>query len=661
MAKTAVYVGNDPAALTAYNNWVGKAPSLVVNYLNNDSWSGFDSSAPYEASLWKGAAAPSIWSVPLTVWGTSLEQVATGAYNSHFLAAAQELAQTAPSSDGSIYIRVGWEYNGSWMPWASEGHEAAFAQSFQNFVNTFRSVSSKFKFVLDVNAGGNVDPAKAYPGDKYVDVIGLDDYYNTQWFSSDPNVAFSAKVAEQYGLQWHQDFAAAHGKATALSEWGVMSNNSGPYVQSMVKWISDHNMVYASYWDANAGGYNGKLSNGQYPDAGAAYKAAIQSLQGSVAVAPAPVSSPPISSPSSSTDTLVLKMSGDSYQGTPHFIVTVDGQQVGGTLTTSAAHASGQTQDITLTGNFGAGAHDVAVKFIDDVYGGSSAADRNLYLHQISLNGQVQAGSTSTNTAGSNSNGVANMLSNGTATFHTGGTDTLVFKVSGDSYQGTPHFIVTVDGQQVGGTLTTSAAHASGQTQDITLTGNFGSGTHDVAVKFIDDVYGGSSAADRNLYVHQISLNGQVQAGSTSDNTAGPNSNGVANLWNSGTATFHTGGTDTLVFKVSGDSYQGTPHFLVTVDGQQVGGTLTTSAVHASGQTQDITLTGNFGAGAHDVAVKFIDDAWGGSAATDRNLYVHQVSLNGHIQAGDLADNHAGMNTAGVANLLSNGTADWHM
>jgi endoglucanase len=241
------------------------------------------------------------------------------------------------------------------------------------------------------------------------------------------------------------------------------------------------------------------------------------------------------------------------------------------------------------------------------------------------------------------------------------GDHTLVLTVSGDSYKGNPHFVVTVDGEQVGGTLTTSAAHALGQTQDITLTGNFGAGAHDVAVKFIDDVYGGSSAADRNLYVHQISLNGQVQAGSTSDNTAGPNSNGVANLWNSGTATFHTGGTDTLVFKVSGDSYQGTPHFLVTVDGQQVGGTLTTSAVHASGQTQDITLTGNFGAGAHDVAVKFIDDAWGGSAATDRNLYVHQVSLNGHIQAGDLADNHAGMNTAGVANLLSNGTADWHM
>ncbi|MCJ2107536.1 hypothetical protein MKK70_19540 [Methylobacterium sp. E-041] len=82
------------------------------------------------------------------------------------------------------------------------------------------------------------------------------------------------------------------------------------------------------------------------------------------------------------------------------------------------------------------------------------------------------------------------------------------------------------------------------------------------------------------------------------------------------------------MFKVSGDNWQGDPHFTVTVDGKQVGGVLTTSASHAAGQTQDITLTGNFGAGAHDVAVKFIhnaDHGWG----NDRNLGVHQVTLVG--------------------------------
>ncbi|RYF02426.1 MAG: hypothetical protein EOO77_32675, partial [Oxalobacteraceae bacterium] len=399
MVQTGVYGSNDPAGVKAYAGWVGAMPNNVLAYLNNDSWSGFDSSIGYEVSLWKHTKASNIWSVPLTVWGTSLEQVATGSYNDHFLKAAQSLAQTKPSADGNIYIRAGWEFNGSWMPWAAEGHEGAFIKSFQNLVDTFRSVSDKFKFVWDVNESDSTyNPTKAYPGDKYVDVVGMDTYYNTAWDSTNPHAAFQHNVKAPYGLQWQQDFAAAHGKATSISEWGVMTNEAGPYIQALTKWMSDHNMVFQNYWDSNAD-YSGLLSNGQNPDAGVALKQAFAALSGTSAAQPAPAPSAPVAAPalnaapaSGSADTLVFKVSGDSYQGTPHFVVTVDGQQVGGTLTTSAAHASGQTQDITLTGNFGAGAHDVAVKFIDDVYGGSSAADRNLYVHQVSLNGQVQAG-----------------------------------------------------------------------------------------------------------------------------------------------------------------------------------------------------------------------------------------------------------------------------
>ncbi|MCJ2106282.1 glycoside hydrolase family 26 protein, partial [Methylobacterium sp. E-041] len=185
-----------------------------------------------------------IWSVPLTVWGTSLEQVATGAFNDHFLKAAQGLAQTKASSDGNIYVRVGWEFNGSWMPWAANGHEAAFIKAFQELVTTFRSVSDKFKFVWDTtNDGGNMNPEKAYPGDKYVEVIGTDVCYSTQWDVTDAGKGVKGEVTRSYGLQGQQEVAAAHGRATAISEWGVASDNAGPYVQAMTKWMADHKMV----------------------------------------------------------------------------------------------------------------------------------------------------------------------------------------------------------------------------------------------------------------------------------------------------------------------------------------------------------------------------------------------------------------------------------
>ncbi|MCJ2107535.1 hypothetical protein MKK70_19535 [Methylobacterium sp. E-041] len=96
-------------------------------------------------------------------------------------------------------------------------------------------------------------------------------------------------------------------------------------------------------------------------------------------------------------------------------------------------------------------------------------------------------------------------LSNGSE----GRSSTLILRVSEDAYQGDPHFTVTVDGKQVGGTLTTSASHAAGQTQDITLTGNFGSGDRALAVKIIDNADNGWGN-DRNVYVQQVTLHGQT-------------------------------------------------------------------------------------------------------------------------------------------------------
>ena len=52
-------------------------------------------------------------------------------------------------------------------------------------------------------------------------------------------------------------------------------------------------------------------------------------------------------------------------------------------------------------------------------------------------------------------------------------------------------------------------------------------------------------------------------------------------------------------------------------------------APHASGQTQEVHVRGTFGPGAHTVRMTFLNDAWGGTAATDRNLYLDGLSYNG--------------------------------
>jgi len=223
------------------------------------------------------------------------------------------------------------------------------------------------------------------------------------------------------------------------------------------------------------------------------------------------------------------------------------------------------------------------------------------------------------------------------------GADALVLKVSQDAYQGSAQYTVSVDGQQVGGTFTASASHAAGQSDTLTLKGDWAAGGHQVAVHFLNDAWDGTAATDRNLYVDSASFNGQAVAGAAQALLTDTAPGGFAFTEAAGPVTagptipppISAGtGADALVLKVSQDAYQGSAQYTVSVDGQQVGGTFTASASHAAGQSDTLTLKGDWAAGDHQVAVHFLNDAWDGTAATDRNLYVDSASFNGQAVAG---------------------------
>ena len=91
-----------------------------------------------------------------------------------------------------------------------------------------------------------------------------------------------------------------------------------------------------------------------------------------------------------------MKVSEDAYLGNAQFTVSVDGHQIGGTQTTTASHAAGQTQTFNVLGTFAAGSHTVTVNFLNDVYGGSPSTDRNLYVDGATIDGSVVSGATLT-------------------------------------------------------------------------------------------------------------------------------------------------------------------------------------------------------------------------------------------------------------------------
>jgi hypothetical protein len=74
----------------------------------------------------------------------------------------------------------------------------------------------------------------------------------------------------------------------------------------------------------------------------------------------------------------------------------VDGTQIGGVLTAQALRGGGASDAVTVRGDFAPGSHSVSINFLNDAYGGSPAADRNLYLEGATYNGATVAGATAT-------------------------------------------------------------------------------------------------------------------------------------------------------------------------------------------------------------------------------------------------------------------------
>lgn len=317
-------------------SWAGGRIDAVQLHGGTAGWSDWLSSVKWQADMFAEQDVSIMWSIPLIPYGATLGQAGAGKYDAKFLEMAKKLAASS-EGDSQIYVRLGWEFNGkNWNSSSAVGNTDGYVAAFRKFVDIARSVSDKFVFewcpAMDT---WDMNPEAAYPGDNYVDVIGVDMYYNTAWHDKDAARAFDWMIEQRYGLQWQQDFAAAHGKQTAIGEWGLNSDNP-QFVTLAMQWMADHDMVYQNYWESNAA-FKGDLSSGQYRNAAAAYLTMLDRISATIV---------------SATDRAL----GDS--------------DVALTLTGAAIRGSGNALDNVITGNarnndlFGAAGND-------EMYGGA--------------------------------------------------------------------------------------------------------------------------------------------------------------------------------------------------------------------------------------------------------------------------------------------------
>ena len=168
---------------------------------------------------------------------------------------------------GGIVIRLGVEANGSWES-DYVGSTAAemkdWATCFDNEVSAMRAVpGAHFLFVWNPNAcTSNIPLSQWYPGDSYVDIIGVDAYdqdcSTRKTVGQEGWAAYSADSAAnpQHDPDFPsvsnlEAFATAHGKALSFPEWGIDASTSDDerYVTGMAQLFNSSDFSFESYFD----------------------------------------------------------------------------------------------------------------------------------------------------------------------------------------------------------------------------------------------------------------------------------------------------------------------------------------------------------------------------------------------------------------------------
>jgi hypothetical protein len=253
--------------LQGWEKWLNQAPSSVLgaDYYAESTWEDFFG-LNWVPGIWRrlNPARNVIWSVPLTVKGTALKDVADGLHDAEFEAAAKAISEAQPKA----IIRLGWEMNVQSMAWFAKDQEADYISAFRRVVDIFRRHSSDLKYDWCPGWGPQDSPADlTYPGDDVVDYVGLDVYdYRFEGSAAERWTNFYLK--SPFGLQWHKQFATRHGKPMSYPEWGVGNFGDNPFfIRQMHAWFveNESNIVYAAYFDVD-GAWPTQIDNNQFPE-----------------------------------------------------------------------------------------------------------------------------------------------------------------------------------------------------------------------------------------------------------------------------------------------------------------------------------------------------------------------------------------------------------
>ena len=268
----------------AFETWRKRPVDGVLYFPARQSWNDL------KALPGRRAGDLMVYSIPPFPEGIggSNGNVAAGSYDTQIRDFAQHLINAGWNTNLTV-IRLGWENNGSWYQWGwDRGGVTNWINAYRRFVTQCRTqglTGVRWNWCLNkgpqsYNSGYSW--TTAYPGDEYVDVVGIDQY--DHYSPSFTDAQWQSQIlGKNPGLQDVADFVRSRGKMMSIDEWGVSHFSDGNgggdnpfYVGKIFQFCQANADILA--WD-NTYDHAGapaslkhKLSDGSNPNAAARYR-----------------------------------------------------------------------------------------------------------------------------------------------------------------------------------------------------------------------------------------------------------------------------------------------------------------------------------------------------------------------------------------------------
>lgn len=237
----------------AFTQAVGKAPNNVMFFTNFSR--GFPAGAVDNA--WNAGMLPIVTFEPIVENSPNgqplLRDITNGEWDAFFV----EWATAAKANGKPIGLRFAQEMNGNWYSWS----DGRFGNANGDFVKAWRHIHGIFQdvgadnvlWIWSINRIDNLPDKtidRVYPGDKYVDWVGVSGYYRTEDTPPTFEATFGRTLAELKKV--------APSKPVMLTEVGAGTSEANrlAWIESFFQGLLAHQEIIGFTWfnDFKSGG-----------------------------------------------------------------------------------------------------------------------------------------------------------------------------------------------------------------------------------------------------------------------------------------------------------------------------------------------------------------------------------------------------------------------